>query len=109
MLSYDKVIRTADMQCVDSGSGILHRPVLDRVPCGRPHDIARLYQGLLLDGELAGYEVVDQYCEVSSPWGLANTDKFLGQHDLPQSQNYSFHRVSHPRNQLGTSGRLYDG
>lgn len=79
ILAYDKVNRTPAMQHLDYGLGILRRETLDQIPANQPHDLANLYQTLLRQGQLAGFEVTQRFYEVGSPQGLAETHAYLTQ------------------------------
>lgn len=104
MLSYDKANRSTDMEHVDCGLGLLHRAVLDRIPDREPYDLARLYQVLLRDGELAGHEVIDPYYEVGSPEGLVRTERFFSARQMPVTSEHSARQSSAPKkNQLGAA------
>ncbi len=58
LLKYHKFNRTPAMQYIDYGAAILNRTALDRLPAaGQPSDLATLYNGLVADGLMVGYEV----------------------------------------------------
>ena len=67
LLRYDKVNRTPDMRHIDYGLGVLTDRALAPVPPDRPFDLAAVYQRLLADGDLAGFEVTDRFYEIGSP------------------------------------------
>jgi NDP-sugar pyrophosphorylase family protein len=77
LLRYDKARPTPDMAHIDYGVALLRRAALDRVPEGRPSDLANLYQALVAEGSMAGYEVTRRFYEIGSPDGLAETRRFL--------------------------------
>jgi len=70
LLRYDKDAPTADMRHIDYGVALLRGPALDRVPAGRPSDLATLYRDLVADGLMAGHEVERRFYEIGSAAGL---------------------------------------
>ena len=81
LLRYDKVHRTPDMQHIDYGLGVLTRRALASVPEDHATDLSSVYQKLLQDGELLGYEVPDRFYEIGSPEGLDEARAFLASRD----------------------------
>jgi hypothetical protein len=75
--AYDKTVRSPRMQYIDYGLGVLTRSALERVPADEPFDLAHLYQDLLKEGELAGFEVKERFYEIGSTAGLAETRALL--------------------------------
>jgi NDP-sugar pyrophosphorylase family protein len=74
---YDKARPTVDMAHIDYGVSLLRRAALDRVPQDQPFDLAELYQALVSEGLMAGYEVGQRFYEIGSPAGLAETRRTL--------------------------------
>jgi NDP-sugar pyrophosphorylase family protein len=72
---YDKVSRDPGMRHIDYGLGGLSEAAFRGVVDGAPVDLARIYQDLLAEDELAGYEVFQRFYEIGSPEGLADTRK----------------------------------
>ena len=54
----------------DYGLGIFTRGAFDDVPLNRPTDLAVVYQRLLAESQLAGYEAPERFYEIGSPEGL---------------------------------------
>jgi NDP-sugar pyrophosphorylase family protein len=77
ILAYDKRERNPRMQHVDYGLGVVSRTALERVPDGRPYDLALLYQQLLESGDLAAFEVTERFYEIGSFEGLEETRELL--------------------------------
>jgi N-acetyl-alpha-D-muramate 1-phosphate uridylyltransferase len=77
IIAYDKRTRSARMQHIDYGLGILSRAALDEVPADTAYDLAVLYADLLRRGQLAGYEVSERFYEIGSPDGLTETRQYL--------------------------------
>jgi MurNAc alpha-1-phosphate uridylyltransferase len=69
--AYDKAAPVSTMRHIDYGLGVLSAGALSTVPMAQVFDLARLYQLLLEQGELAGYEVRERFYEIGSPDGLA--------------------------------------
>ena len=70
LLAYDKRLRTDRMKHIDYGLGAFHQRAFNRVPPEQPCDLAQLYQELLAEGELEGYEVTQRFYEMGSAQGL---------------------------------------
>ena len=79
LIRYDKFAPTPDMTHIDYGVALLRRTALDRVPSDRPSDLATLYQALVAEGAMVGYEVTRRFYEIGSPSGLAETRQFLAE------------------------------
>ncbi|MEO7270602.1 MAG: sugar phosphate nucleotidyltransferase [Vicinamibacterales bacterium] len=74
---YDKVTRTPDMRHIDYGLGVLTARALATVPDGTPCDLATVYQRLLADDDLVGFEIHERFYEIGSHEGLEQTRAFL--------------------------------
>jgi MurNAc alpha-1-phosphate uridylyltransferase len=74
---YDKRHRTAAMQHIDYGLGVLSAAALDGYPNDAPFDLALVYQDLLARGVLAPYEVTARFYEIGTPEGLEETRAHL--------------------------------
>ena len=74
---YDKTRRTSAMRHIDYGLGALSADAFDDVPAGERVDLAAIYQNLLRQGELAGFEVFQRFYEIGSPSGLAETRRYF--------------------------------
>jgi NDP-sugar pyrophosphorylase family protein len=77
LLRYDKRNRTSDMRHIDYGIGVLSARALDAFPPGEPFDLAAVYERLLANNELIGFEVSERFYEIGSPEGLEETRAFL--------------------------------
>jgi N-acetyl-alpha-D-muramate 1-phosphate uridylyltransferase len=73
ILRYDKASGDPEMRHIDYGLGGLFASVFDAVPGEGRVDLARIYQGLLAEDQLAGYEIFERFYEIGSPAGLADT------------------------------------
>lgn len=77
ILDYRKTNPTPRMRHIDYGLGAFRKPVFDGVPPDRPHDLAAIYQALLLRGELAAYEVSERFYETGSEQGIRDFAQFI--------------------------------
>jgi NDP-sugar pyrophosphorylase family protein len=77
LLRYDKRDHTPDMRHIDYGIGVLSPRALDPFPPDEPFDLATVYERLLANGELIGFEVSERFYEIGSPEGLEETRAFL--------------------------------
>lgn len=77
IVAYDKQHRTAKMQYIDYGLGMLKSTALQPYPPGRSLDLATVYQDLVARRQLAGFEVRNRFYEVGSPSGLEETHRYL--------------------------------
>jgi len=79
IMRYDKRLRTPDMRHIDYGLGVLQARALRAYPVGQALDLATVYQGLISQNQLAGFEVVQRFYEIGSPDGLEETRRYLEQ------------------------------
>jgi NDP-sugar pyrophosphorylase family protein len=77
LLAYDKKNRTPRMQFIDYGLGVFSSKAFEQVPTNEPYDLARLYEDMLQQGQLAGLEVPERFYEIGSPAGLEETARYL--------------------------------
>jgi len=82
ILAYSKKHRTPRMHHIDYGLGVFRAQAFDRVPAGKPFDLADLYQDLLQHDQLAGFEVQERFYEIGSLAGLEETAAFLARRDF---------------------------
>jgi NDP-sugar pyrophosphorylase family protein len=79
ILSYDKKNRTAEMQHIDYGLGGFQSEVFQRYPADRSLDLETVYQDLMSENQLSGFEVNQRFYEIGSPAGLEETRAHLTQ------------------------------
>ena len=79
ILRYDKRNPTPDMQHIDYGVGAFRAQAFDAYPEGQSLDLATVYQHLLAQGQLTGFEVAQRFYEIGSPAGLEETRRYLSQ------------------------------
>jgi NDP-sugar pyrophosphorylase family protein len=77
ILTYDKVAKSPRMRHIDYGLGAFHRAAFERIPPGKPSDLAALYQQLLADGQLTGFEVDTRFYEIGSLSGIEDLTALL--------------------------------
>lgn len=75
--AYDKRNRLPDMHWIDYGLGVLSAAALERVAAEQHADLADVYADLLVEKELAGYEVPERFYEVGSFAGLEELSQRL--------------------------------
>jgi NDP-sugar pyrophosphorylase family protein len=75
--SYDKVVHTPAMRYIDYGLGVFDRRAFEVVPETGSCDLASVYQRMLHQGELAGFEVSERFYEIGSAAGLEETRRHL--------------------------------
>jgi len=80
--AYSKKEKSPDMHYIDYGLGVLNAVALSPWSAGDTFDLADVYQSLISQRELAGYEVQQRFYEIGSPEGLAELDAMLRQRQL---------------------------
>ncbi len=82
IFQYNKRQRTSQMKHIDYGLGALQATVFNAYPAGEPLDLATIYQDLLAQDQLAGFEVTRRFYEIGSPRGLEETQQYLSARHL---------------------------
>jgi NDP-sugar pyrophosphorylase family protein len=77
ILAYDKLNRSAKMDYIDYGLGVIKASVLAGYPAHETFDLAQVYQNLLSQSQLAGYEVKTRFYEVGSFSGIKELEEYL--------------------------------
>ncbi len=80
IIVYDKRQRTPEMQYIDYGLSVLTPRSFAGLESKTPLDLAEVFQKLVVQGHLAGYEVHERFYEAGSRTGLAELEALLGQH-----------------------------
>jgi N-acetyl-alpha-D-muramate 1-phosphate uridylyltransferase len=75
--NYDKFTSKDSMRHIDYGLGVWHRRAFDAIHKEDVCELAGLYQEMLRQGELAGFEVMERFYEIGSLAGLEETGKYL--------------------------------
>lgn len=87
ILAYDKQKPTSRMRHIDYGLGVFQRTAFEKVSADHPYDLAKLYQDLRHQDELAGYEVRERFYEVGSFAGLEEMRHFIATRSHPEEGN----------------------
>lgn len=74
---YTKNEPSPEMRHIDYGLGVFDPVAFSRWPEDKAFDLADVYQHLIAQRELAGYEVGQRFYEIGSPAGLAELDALL--------------------------------
>jgi len=77
IVRYDKKSPTTDMMYIDYGLGAFQAKVFDPYLADTPIDLATIYQDLVAQGQLAGFEAAERFYEVGSPAGLEETRRYF--------------------------------
>lgn len=77
IMRYSKTDRSPEMAHIDYGLGAIRTEALERIPTDVPFDLARLYEGLLILGQLAAYEVHERFYEIGSFAGIRELEDLL--------------------------------
>ena len=77
IINYDKNHRTAAMQYIDYGLGVWNHRAFNSVLETGSYDLAEVSKVMLLQGELAAFEVTERFYEIGSMSGLEETRKYL--------------------------------
>jgi NDP-sugar pyrophosphorylase family protein len=77
IVAHSKTSQTEAMQHIDYGLGILRAAAVEELVTTVPYDLSMLYQQLLAEGQLAGFEVSERFYEIGSFAGLADTERYL--------------------------------
>jgi N-acetyl-alpha-D-muramate 1-phosphate uridylyltransferase len=77
IINYDKNHHTAAMQYIDYGLGVWNHRAFNAVLETGSYDLAEVSKAMLLQGELAAFEVTERFYEIGSMSGLEETRKYL--------------------------------
>jgi NDP-sugar pyrophosphorylase family protein len=77
ILRYDKAGCSSGMEHIDYGLGALRAEALDKYPAHQPLDLVTVYQDLISESEMTGFEVSKRFYEIGSMKGLQETDLYL--------------------------------
>lgn len=78
IILYDKKNKTAGMEYIDYGLGLLKKPVFDAMATKETFDLSELYQDIISKGQMSSYEVSERFYEIGSPGGLVETERYIG-------------------------------
>lgn len=74
---YDKMISLQEMHYIDYGLGIFNASAFSTVSLELSSDLPEIYQNLIVQDQLAAYEVYERYYEIGSFSGLSELDQLL--------------------------------
>jgi len=80
--NYSKKNKTPDMCHIDYGLGILQKNVLQDFPKDHAFDLADVYETLVKNNQLLGYEVFNRFYEIGSPSGLSELCKKIKKEEI---------------------------
>jgi MurNAc alpha-1-phosphate uridylyltransferase len=81
IIAYDKQHATQSMRHIDYGLGIFKSEAFAGIPAHQPYDLARLYQDMLKQNQLAAFEVHNRFYEIGSISGLQETRQYIASRD----------------------------
>ena len=70
LITYRKHDKVNEMRHIDYGLGILKKEAFKDFPPDTAFDLAKVYEGLVNEKQLLGYEVFKRFYEIGSPRGL---------------------------------------
>ena len=73
IVRYDKQRQTPEMRHIDYGLGVFRSSVFAQRAGDEAFDLAAVYQDLIANDDLAGFEVPSRFYEIGSPAGLDET------------------------------------
>jgi NDP-sugar pyrophosphorylase family protein len=77
IITYDKKLRLQEMLHIDYGLSVFRASVFKKYPTGSAFDLADVMQQLVVENELAGFEVPERFYEIGSHAGLAELETLL--------------------------------
>lgn len=75
--AYDKKNKAPQMHHIDYGLGLMRSAAFDGWPSDAVVDLAAVYQKILSENQLAGYEIHQRFYEIGSHAGLNELDQLL--------------------------------
>ncbi len=77
IVTYDKSARSAEMKHVDYGLSVFRKSVFQHIELSKPTDLSSVYQHLIRNNDLAGYEIFSRFFEVGSYGGIRDFGEML--------------------------------
>lgn len=77
ILRYSKKHITGDMKYIDYGISILRKSHFSSFPDHTPFDLSEVFEKLLINGELMGYESLIRFFEIGSLKGIEDLSEYL--------------------------------
>jgi NDP-sugar pyrophosphorylase family protein len=78
LIAYRKHDKVKEMRHIDYGLGILQKDAFRDFPSDEAFDLAAVYEKLVNEKQLLGYEVFKRFYEIGSPEGLQELRELLG-------------------------------
>ena len=75
--AYDKKKKTKEMDYIDYGLGILKKSAFDAMAARDIFDLSELYQDIISNKQMSGYEVSERFYEIGSLRGLSETEEYI--------------------------------
>jgi D-sedoheptulose 7-phosphate isomerase len=88
IISYDKAAKSPEMTHIDWGLGAFRADAFAGYPTDQRLDLARVFQDLLAQDQLVGYEVHDRFYEIGSHAGLEETRQLLAKGTMTYSRQH---------------------
>jgi NDP-sugar pyrophosphorylase family protein len=79
IMRYDKQAAASDMRHIDYGLGVFRSSAFTGRPDAGPFDLVAVYQALIAQNDLAGFEVPHRFYEIGSPSGLEEARAYLAE------------------------------
>jgi NDP-sugar pyrophosphorylase family protein len=76
---YDKVVRDPSMHHIDYGLSIFKREAYLTHATKESFDLSEIFQALIREKQLAGFEVTKRFYEIGTAAGIADTEQYLKQ------------------------------
>lgn len=77
IIKYDKQKLTPSMHYIDYGLGLINKSVFSYVPKNEIFDLAKLYQIMLQQNQLAAFEIKERFYEIGSFDGIKELENYL--------------------------------
>ena len=78
IIKYDKINKTKDMKYIDYGLSIFDKEAFSKFKELQKFDLTKVYNELLVEDELIGFEVKERFYEVGSFNGIEEFKLHLG-------------------------------
>ncbi len=79
VVRYDKTCPSDDMMHIDYGLSLFRLDAFDKYPPGMSFDLTKVFQDLIAEKQMAGYEVFQRFYEIGTPSALELTERFLSE------------------------------
>jgi NDP-sugar pyrophosphorylase family protein len=83
---YDKKQRLPEMRHIDYGLSLFRAEAFERYPADKPFDLAEVMRDLVVEKQLAGFEVKERFYEIGSHAGLEELNVLLASRSVSHNQ-----------------------